>query len=788
MNNSDLKLKNKSELDNLISESIRYFTYWPFYLISVFILISASFIYLRYSELKYSTYAKIEIIDKAQDSEMALPTAMTIFNRSMINLDNEIGRLKSLRINEKAVQNFKGNIIYKSIGRIKTSQDYFSSWYDDYIIEFNIDTDTISNSYNYILSVEDDNLLVERLDIDDNIIESYSFSEKSTFDKNHNLIFDIKINSDEIESKSIHFYPVTLMANRLKNNLEVIPSTDRSDQLDLSLIHPNKLYAKEYLNSLIEVFDEDGVDDRRSIYKNTIDFVDSRFVFLDEELEYLETKKQEFKQKNNLFNIETNANRSYNSILEYDSKVFELETQSDLIDILKETIDTRSNIFSILPSDFGLNNVAINSYISDFNDLITKRNRYVQSVGEKNRTVLILNEEIDLILSNLISSLENYQSSVKVQLENIKTKENEFDAAFNLIPQNEKDFRSIERELQIKEALFLLLLQKKEEASINYSVVKPTIKVIDYSISSIRPVNSNQFQTYLISIIIGLTIPTIFLFILFSTDNKIHSGEQLRNFIGDSLPILAEVPFVKKANLNKISDNLTRDVLSESLRILIANFKLLNNDRNGTKKGNVILVTSSIKGEGKTLVSVNLSSLLSTDKKVALIGADLRNPQIHKLFGIEKNISGLSSYIFSDTLSIDDVIHKHQNLDVIFSGPIPPNPSQMLSSQKFKSFIDDLRNRYDYIVIDSAPTLLVSDTFEISTLCDATVYIIRSNFTPNNILNFIVDNKENKKLNNINLVLNSVGNSQRYGYRYGYQYGYRYGYNYGYGYGYREDD
>ena len=153
MNNSDLKLKNKSELDNLISESIRYFTYWPFYLISVFILISASFIYLRYSELKYSTYAKIEIIDKAQDSEMALPTAMTIFNRSMINLDNEIGRLKSLRINEKAVKNFKGNIIYKSIGRIKTSQDYFSSWYDDYIIEFNIDTDTISNSYNYILSV-----------------------------------------------------------------------------------------------------------------------------------------------------------------------------------------------------------------------------------------------------------------------------------------------------------------------------------------------------------------------------------------------------------------------------------------------------------------------------------------------------------------------------------------------------------------------------------------------------------------------------------------------------------
>ena len=203
-------------------------------------------------------------------------------------------------------------------------------------------------------------------------------------------------------------------------------------------------------------------------------------------------------------------------------------------------------------------------------------------------------------------------------------------------------------------------------------------------------------------------------------------------------------------------------------------------------------MTSSIKGEGKTLVSVNTASVLShRSNKVLLIGADLRNPQIHKFINLDKEKKGLSDYIYLDGEKWEDLLIKHDNFDIILSGTIPPNPTELLGSEKFKNFIDNVKNIYDYVVIDSAPCLLVSDTFQISKFVDLSLYVIRSNFSELKLCDYISELKESDKLKNICIVLNGVGNSATYGYRYGYQYGYvynyKYGYNYGYGYGYGED-
>jgi len=230
----------------------------------------------------------------------------------------------------------------------------------------------------------------------------------------------------------------------------------------------------------------------------------------------------------------------------------------------------------------------------------------------------------------------------------------------------------------------------------------------------------------------------------------------------------------------------TRDILSESIRMVVGNLNFILFNENQKSKNNIILVTSSIKGEGKTILSVNLSSILSKKyNKILLVGADLRNPQIHKFFNVDKEVGGLSDFIFKNSIpSWKDLLIKKDNLDILLSGTIPPNPTDLLSSAKFKAFIDEVRDEYDYIVIDSAPCLLVSDTFEISSHADTTLYVVRANYSDIRLTDFINEANSTDKLKNINLILNSVGSSSSYGYRYGYQYGYKYGYKYGYNYGY----
>ena len=257
--------------------------------------------------------------------------------------------------------------------------------------------------------------------------------------------------------------------------------------------------------------------------------------------------------------------------------------------------------------------------------------------------------------------------------------------------------------------------------------------------------------------------------------------------------IIGEIPHISnKSELSSIVSRNSRSILSESIRMIIANLNfVLFNDEASKSRNNLILVTSSIKGEGKTVVSTNMASILSYKyKKVLLVGADLRNPQIHKLLGIDKSKKGLSDYIYDNSLSWKDLIYSGKSFDILLSGTIPPNPTDLIASKRFANFISEIKNQYDYVIIDSAPCILVSDTFEISKFVDTTVYVVRSNYSKINLCEFIDQCKNDDKLSNISLVLNSVGNSKaygyKYGYQYGYQYGYKYGYNYGYGYGYSE--
>ena len=565
-----------------------------------------------------------------------------------------------------------------------------------------------------------------------------------------------------------------------------------SDQLLIKIISENPKVARKYLNGLLSAFDNDGISDRQLEYKRTIEFVNDREKILKKELEVIETKKQKFKQINNLSDLSVDAGNNISLNSNYNTELFNAESQKSLANFLLESMSNSE--YDYLPLNIGLEKFDINQVIIEYNNKISERNRLLVEAGPNNVIMMTLESQLNNLNQNISNSLINYINSVDLKIVKIREKEVEFENVYNSVPENEKTLRSIDRELSIKEALYLLLLQKREEAAINLAVVRPTIKVIDYPITSNVPISPKSNLIYVLSIALALFLYVVILLLWFSFDNKIHHKEQLQKKLNKNIPVICEIPFISdKESLTTNNSTGNRSVLTESIRMLISNLKY--NIRNyDDDKCRSVIFTSSIKGEGKTLASVNTAINISNDTKnrVLLIGTDLRNPQIHKIFGVEKDIKGITDILYQNKIEkYKDYVNRFGNLDVIFSGAIPPNPTALLSSDLFRELFLLLKKDYDYIIVDSAPCLLVSDTFQIVDYIDSVVYMFRANFTERKIVDYINEIYDTDKFKNLNVVLNAVGNSSSYGYKYGYQYGYKYGYkygyNYGYGYGYSEN-
>lgn len=799
-------MQNEFEIDNneysLKNLLPRYFSFWPYFLVSISFSLLIAFFYIRYADYQYQSSATVEIVDKAQDSEMALPTAMTIFNRSMINLENEIGRLSSFNLNSIVVENIQANLEFYNIGSIKSTRIHPGNVYDEFLFSYNSEVRDIEDYKRFTINISDNILKITEFDLDDNEIYQSSFKNLNTFSADHNFPFDLRIDKydeDDLEKELIirPFFEVVddfidliefSQVNKLANN----SSMSGSDQILMKLRYSNSKISIDYLNNLISVFDNDGIKDRQIEYKSTIEFVDERKIFLLEELESIENRKEKFKKSSKITDIVSDANLTLSQKYIYNSELFQFDSQKELLNLLKNELEKKD--FDLLPINFGLNDVMLNEVISQYNVLIKDRERLISSgAGLKNSLVKSIDLQIEDFYSNILLSIENYKESLNLSISNILTKEKEFDDLYADIPKNEKILRSIERELEIKEALYLLLLQKREEASINFAVVNPTIKLIDSPRALTFPVSPVPIQILILSLFFGFSIPFLGISLWFYTDNKIHTKEQLIKFLNKDIPVIGMIPFIKNHDVRVTDEQSSRSILTESIRMLMSNLRFTISPEN-LSNGNhpqTIIFTSSVKGEGKTLGSVQtamaLANDLKTDKKVILLGSDLRNPQIHKSFDTDRSVKGITEIIYNnDVTNYKEYVKRFSNLDIIFSGAIPPNPTALLSGEIFKKFLSLLKNDYDYIIIDSAPCLLVSDTFQYINLSDSVVYMFRANFTDSKIIGFINEIAQSKNIKNLNIALNAVGNSAAYGYNYGYSY--KYGYNYGYGYGYTADD
>jgi len=760
--------------ENIKSEVIKYLRYWYWFALCFVLALLGAYLYLRYTPKVYQSSAKIKILNKTKGLE--LPSSAFVFNRSNINLENEIEILKSYRIVEQVVDTLnltmrffeEGNVLTTEIDRLP------------FEIKKKIANDSIYTGSSYIIEVKPNAFEVTPSSTNKTLV----FPDFKSNEIAHKLPFELSFPKSNrakgIIGKTfiVKISPIQGITKGLKGSIAINMLGKNSDLLQLDYRSQSKAKNERILNTLIKVFNQDGINDRQDVSRRTIEFIDERFLDLTRELDSIETGIKSYKQRNNFITVESDAQLGIEQRAQSEKELFNLENQLILSDLLKETIESPDSNSALLPADIGLTNSSINDLVNDYNVIVFERDKMITSAGVNNPQVIALNTQLEDLNANIIESIDSYNLQLKASKKQLETKNRKYKSQVFSLPAKEKASREILRQQAIKESLFIFLLQKKEEASINLAITEPSIKVVEYAISGGAPVSPNSRNVYLISIVLGLLIPFGIIYLVFILDTKLHGKEDVLK-VNSEIPVIGEIPDVKKKDNIIFNDPNDRSALAESFRILSSNVDYILPVKEG-EKGKVIYCTSTIKGEGKTYVSLNVSLALSSiNKKVLLIGADLRNPQIHTHINEEKHKPGLSNYLHDVEYNWRDSLingfDKHPNHNIILSGSIPPNPAHLLTNGRFKRLIEEAKLEYDYIVVDTAPTILVTDTMLISQLADATIYLARANYTEKNLLNFSKELSESGKLKNMAYVINSVGASKSYGYSY------NYGYNYGYG-------
>lgn len=781
----NLKITTDTEDINIKEILFKYLVYWKWFVVGAVLCVFVAYTYLRYAPVIYQTTAKIKILDNSKGG-MKLPSDMTsLFSNSKVNIDNEIEVIKSHRLLERVALDLNLGTTYYSEGNVISSE----LWKNKPFKVIWLDTKDSINSRKVSFSVELESKGY-KLVSEDKVSDLFYSYGQSNIIKGQRFILVLE-NAVAIKNSGTNKYkvvrtPLSFVVEGLSNALKLASTAKQSEVLSLVLTGENQDKSEAILNSVVEVFNQDGVTDRQLVSQRTIDFVNERFVYLSSELDSIENKKQIFKKDNKLSYLLEDAKATVTKKTVAEGQYYSLETQIALAKLLEDTLK-KDGAYALLPNNIGIENENINSLITDYNKAVLERSKLLLSAGLKNPMVLEFSDKLVELKQNILYSVRILQKQLGVSIANIKSLNNDNANMFSSIPAKEKILRSIERQQNIKETLYLFLLQRREEASVTKAITTPSIKVVDYAITDYIPIAPKRSIIYLAALLIGLLIPFAIVYILFLLDTKIHNKQDFERLAPD-IPVVAEIPFIQEDH--RIISNNDRSVLAEAFRILRTNITYLMPIKSNGECP-VIFTTSSIKGEGKTFVSLNLALTLSSmDKKVLLIGADLRNPQLHKYLKINKNRMGLSNYLYDSRTDwknlINEKVFDNEFLSMIFAGSVPPNPAELLSNGRFEELLMILKKEYDYIIVDTAPTILVTDTLLISQLSDLTVYITRADHTDKKLLTYSRDLKIQGKLKNMAYVINNVGGSKGYGY--GYSYGYGYGYNYGYGYGYGDED
>ena len=806
MKETDFNEAQESKEENIDVKELlfKYLIHWPWFVGAVVACLIAAWVYLHVSTPVYNISATVLIKDdKKGGSAGMLPGLESLGLDGMIsssqNIDNEIEVLRSKTIVKEVVEDLGLYISY-------TDEDEFPSrnMYKTSPVQVSLtpqEADLLEEPMIVKMALQPQGSMDVTVKIDDDEYQKHFEKLPAVFptDKGTLAFFltpdsvlSSKRTSEETTASEKTTRNITATINKplavakwCCKNMTIEPTSKTTSVAVISLKNSNVQRGKDFINKLLEMYNINTNNDKNEVAQKTAEFINERIGIISKELGSTEKDLESFKRGAGITDLTSDAQIALTGSAEYEKKRVENQTQINLLQDLQKYMQNEG--YEVLPSNIGLQDLNLAAAINRYNDVLVERKRLLRTSTENNPTIINLDTSISAMKENVQVSLDRVLRGLFITKADLDREASRYSRRISEAPGQEREFVSIARQQEIKAGLYLMLLQKREENAITLAATANNAKIIDEAIADDAPVAPRSKITYLIALILGVGIPVGVIYLLELTKFKIEGRADVEKLT--SAPIVGDIPLTdEKQGAIAVFEN-QNNLMSETFRNVRTNLQFMLG--NGKK---VILVTSTVSGEGKSFISGNLAISLSLlGKKVVIVGLDIRKPGLNKVFNISKREQGITQYLANPEKNLMDLVQLSdvsKNLYILPGGTVPPNPTELLARDGLDKAIETLKKNFEYVILDTAPVGMVTDTLLIGRVADLSVYVCRADYTRKNEYTLINELIDGNKLPNLCTVINGLDLKKRkYGYYYGYgKYGKYYGYGkrYGYGYGYGE--
>lgn len=761
---------------------------WKWYLLSLVICLGLGAVYLRYKTPIYQAYAKLLIKDDQDAGYNSSRNSNSIMNNTTLGLitnsngiDNEMEILTSRSIATQAVRDLKLYVTYRTKGRFKDQLVYKTQ-------PINVDMDPAHLEALTVPVI----MTIERTDKGYHVTGTYSVpipdsrpegpykidktfpSLPATIGTRAGILSFTANTTRPMETGDILKVSIIspgYAAYKYVNELSVNQTSKTTTIAQLTLSDEIPQRAKEYLKQLTVAYNLQANEDKNEIATNTEAFINSRLEKINAELGTTEGQLESYKKRNNMVELKINAGQAVQNADVYRQKLADADTQVELLRSIQDYMNQPANRYQTLPSNVGLTDQSATALINKYNEIVLQRNRLLRSASENSPTVTPLTSQLDDLSNSIRRAMSQARRNMEIQRNSVAAEQVHYQSQIQETPEQERMLTQIGRQQEVKSGLYLMLLQKREENSISLAATADKGKLIDEPELGGK-VSPKSSLIMLVALILGLAIPSVILFIIQFFRYKIEGHDDVARLT--KLPILADVAVASdtaKTKADIVVHENKNNQMEEIFRSMRTNLQFTLKENQKT-----ILFTSSMSGEGKTFTAANLAvSFALLGKKVILVGLDIRKPRLAELFEINDHHHGITNLLVKENPTREEINAQimpsgvNNNLELLMAGPTPPNPSELVARPSLDKVMDILREEYDYILIDTAPVGLVSDTLQVGRIADATVYVCRADYTPKQSFELINSLSSEGKLPNMSIVLNGIDMSKK---KYGYYYGY----------------
>lgn len=739
---------------------------WPLIVLSVFICLGLSYLYLRYTTPMFRISARVLVNDEKKGGNALGAAADALGDLGGLlgtksTVDNEAEILQTRYLMEQVVRDMNLNITYFKKGRVNDIEIYKSP----FTVQFVAAQDTIKATAFELELLKDNSLAFKSAELDTVV----KFNSQISFPKVGTFIIT-KTPGELFEQAQHYKFSITSVDEKvagLMNDLNVSVGNKLITVIDLSISHPIPKKGEDILRELINKYVQNNINDKNEVADSTIKFIRNRLAYISSELGDLEGNIQGFKQKNNLADMTEQAKLLVQNTSTFMNELSKVETQlnilSNLQDYLKSEKDNRVLPSSILPGD-----MVFTGLIDKYNALLLDRDRRLLGVTETNPVITNLDSQLKNMRTDMLANLISTKNGLMITKAQLEGQMKSAEGEVQQVPATERNYLNLARQQQIKQELYIYLMQKSEETAISKTSNIANSRTIDPPKSEFKPFSPKKSVVALIGLFMGLALPIGIIYLLEVLNDKINTKEDITELT--EVPIFGEISHIDESTNLAVSHN-SRSAISEQFRALRTNLSFCLPD-NG--KAKVVLLTSSMSGEGKSFVAINLGNVLAiTGKRVLLMELDLRKPGLSVKLNMPNQV-GFTNYIVDKNLNAADVIKPlsiQEDLFIMSSGPIPPNPAETLLHGRVENLMEELSTQFDYIIIDAPPVGIITDAQLLEPYADVCLYLVRHKFTLKNQLHIIDDLVRNKKMKNVGIVINDIVQSDSYAYGYGYGYG-----------------